>query len=377
MLGRRAATRGPRGAVCAPWGARAGRLAALVLRHAQDALSLSKGGATLAFYHALLAWLVAGCGPAHAGLARTIPGAGTGSPLAVVLSTDCGVDMDDQWALVHILLSPELRLRTIVTTHAASIRVSSSTSAANAAGVLTRVDPARRAVIPVVAGASTPLQDASTAQPSGAVDALLALSREFSAGHRLVVLSTGAATDIASAIVEDPSIADRIAIVAMGFTDWPGGGDEFNIKNDPVAWRVILDSHVPLVVGSSSVTKRSLRLTRAEAAQVTRSHGAIGEYLYQLFDGWLASNSELAARIVAPGEWVVWDEVVVAYLLGLTRGEAVARPRLQPDFFFSHPKTSERITWITQIDTERLWRDFGTKLDARIREPRSSRSPQS
>src|SRR5205814_5852347 len=94
VLGRRAATRGPRGAVCAPWGARAGRLAALVLRHAQDALSLSKGGATLAFYHALLAWLVAGCGPAHAGLARTIPGAGTGSPLAVVLSTDCGVDMD-------------------------------------------------------------------------------------------------------------------------------------------------------------------------------------------------------------------------------------------------------------------------------------------
>ena len=40
MLGRRAATRGPRGAECAPWGGRAGRLAAL--------------GATLEFHHGLL-----------------------------------------------------------------------------------------------------------------------------------------------------------------------------------------------------------------------------------------------------------------------------------------------------------------------------------
>src|SRR6266542_1010709 len=44
--------RGPHGADCAPWGG-AGRLAALVLRQAQDALSLSKGGATADFHHGL------------------------------------------------------------------------------------------------------------------------------------------------------------------------------------------------------------------------------------------------------------------------------------------------------------------------------------
>jgi inosine-uridine nucleoside N-ribohydrolase len=306
--------------------------------------------------------LIAGCGPVPAGSAATIRGATPASPLTVVLSTDCGVDIDDQWALTHILLSPELRLKTIITTHAASIRFSSATSAAKASEVLARVDPARRDSIPVIAGSDAPLQDAGTPRSSGAVDALLALSRDFSALHRLVVLSIGAGTDVASAILRDPSIADRIAIVAMGFNGWPAGGEEFNIKNDPVAWRVILDSHVPLVVGSGSVAKRSLRLTSAQAARVMRSHGATGEYLYQLFDEWLTANSRLAAQMVSPGAWAVWDEVVVGYVLGLAAGDEVARPRLQAGFVFSHPKTSERITWITRIDAERLWRDFGRKL---------------
>ena len=49
----------------------------------------------------------------------------------------------------------------------------------------------------------------------------------------------------------------------MGFTDWPNGGDFFNVKNDPLAWQVILNSDVPLVIGSAAAAKRGLKLTRA------------------------------------------------------------------------------------------------------------------
>jgi hypothetical protein len=37
----------------------------------------------------------------------------TGAP-AAILTTDCGAEMDDQWALAHLLLSTELDLRAVM-----------------------------------------------------------------------------------------------------------------------------------------------------------------------------------------------------------------------------------------------------------------------
>src|SRR5262249_26124327 len=163
------------------------------------------------------------------------------------------------------------------------------------------------------------------------------------------------ATDVASAILKDPTIAKRVAVVAMGFDAWPGGGDAFNVKNDPLAWQIILDSDVPVVVGSSAVTRRDLRLTRSAAAALMRSHGPVREYLYSLFDDWLKRMpAALLEQITGMREtWVVWDEVAVAYALGMARGNEVPRPQLQMDLSFSHPPTSRRITWLTDIDTQR------------------------
>jgi inosine-uridine nucleoside N-ribohydrolase len=287
-------------------------------------------------------------------------------PPTAIMTTDCGVDMDDQWALTHLVLSPEVDVRAVLTTHASSVRFSSASSAKCVDDVLRTVGLPSGRTIPVVAGSDQPLQPfqgTATPRPSAAVDLLLRISRAFSSSHRLLVLSTGAATEVASAILTDPSLAGRIRVVAMGFEDWPRGGPEFNITNDPAAWRVILDSPVPLVIGSAAVTKGALRLTRRQAAAIMQPHGHLGAFLYSLFDRWLTERSDLVAKIVAPETWVVWDEVVVAYTLGLARGDEVPRPRLQADMVFSHPETPERITWISQIDAERLWSDLTTKID--------------
>src|SRR5215203_5784382 len=295
---------------------------------------------------------------------RAIPLASTSSPLAVVLTTDCGAEIDDQWTLAHLALSPEVDLQAIITTHASSIRFSSATAAQHAAEVLARVSPGRLPSARVVAGSDLPLQDVRTPRKNAGVDLLLRLSREHSESSRLAVFIIGAGTDVASAILEDPSIVRRIAIVAMGFNDWPGGGDGFNVRNDPFAWQVILDAHVPVVIGSGAVTLRNLKLTRAEGSALMQSHGSVGGYLYGLFDDWLTQRAELVARLVAPGTWAVWDEVVVAYALGMARGNEVPRPHLESNLSFSHPETARRLTWLTEIDTQRFWLDLTGKIDA-------------
>ena len=293
------------------------------------------------------------------------PRAVAGSPLAAVLSTDCGVEMDDQWALAHMLLSPEIDLRAIITSHASSVGFSSAASAKKAAEVVQHVLPVKtRFRPPVMPGSNSPLKNSTTPQENAAVDFLLKLSRSFTASRPLILFVTGAGTDVASAILKDPSIANRVSLVAMGFNDWPAGGDVFNVKNDPLAWQVILDSQVPVVVGSEAVTRRSLRLTRAEAAALIKPHGTIGEYLYSILDDFLKKNTAIVVQYVAPETWVVWDEVVVAYALGMAKGKKVPRPKLQTDLSFSHPETSHRITWLTEMDTRHFWLDFTRKMDA-------------
>ena len=288
----------------------------------------------------------------------------TAAPAAILI-TDCGAEMDDQWALAHLLLGTELDLRAVITTHASSIRLSSARSAEVAAEVIRRVLPERASSLPVVAGSSEPLRDAKTPRENAGVDLLLRLSGDYSESRRLIVFAIGAGTDVASALLKDSSIANRITVVAMGFIDWPSGGDFFNVKNDPLAWQVILNSDVPLVIGSGEAAKRGLKLTRAEAAALMRSRGPTGEYLYTLFDDWLTREPKLVAQVVAPQTWVLWDQIVVAYALGLARGREVPRPQMQPDLSFSHPETVKRITWLDEIDTEKVWRDFTRKIDAR------------
>ena len=73
------------------------------------------------------------------------------------------------------------------------------------------------------------------------------------------MLIIGAATDVASALLVDPGIADRIRIVAMAFPS-AEGGDEYNVANDVVAWQVLLNSEVPIVIGSGDVCRADLAL---------------------------------------------------------------------------------------------------------------------
>jgi hypothetical protein len=62
--------------------------------------------------------------------------------------------------------------------------------------------------------------------------------------------------------------------------------------------------------------------------------------------------------------WVIWDTIVLAHLLNMTTSEEYARPTLRDDMQFEHPATNEKITWITSVQSRRMWPDFLERLDA-------------
>lgn len=288
-------------------------------------------------------------------------------PRAVILTTDIGAEMDDQWTLAQLAIAPEFDLRAIVTTHAPSLQNPAAETAARAAREVLEHLPLKKHPF-VFAGSSVPLAHRSSApQPNRAVEFIIEQSKSFSSARRLVVLMTGAATDVASALLIDPTLAKRIEIVAMGFENWDVGGDSWNVKNDVRAWQIVLESRAVLTVGDARVTRRDLAVTREEARKLLGTRGIAGRYLADLHRAWLDRDPSFVEKVTGSRDkWIIWDSVTLAYLLGLTKSKTYPRPILRDDLSFEHSspaKKSATLNWITAINAKKLWRHFTTNLD--------------
>ena len=174
----------------------------------------------------------------------------------MVLTTDCGAEVDDQWALRASWRSARSsNSKGVVTTHAPNLAKPAAESSARAARARCwsgyGSQPGRLCSRVRASRLPTRRSRGSTRAWTFSATRRAAHSPE----DRLVVLIIGAATDVASALLADPTLADRITIVAMGFDGWPGGGDPWNVKNDVKAWQVVLESRSPIVVGDAAVTK--------------------------------------------------------------------------------------------------------------------------
>lgn len=270
----------------------------------------------------------------------------------VILTTDCGAEIDDQFAVSYLLLAPQVHIKAIVTTHAPNLPKKAESSAECVKEIVQRLGVTSPP--PVFAGSNVALTGRTRLRNAG-VDFIVDTSRRYSAKHRLVIITIGATTDVASAFLEDPKLGERVEILTMGFDAWPRGGDLWNIKNDPLAYQVILDSNAPITIGASSVCQQHLRLDDKSAADMLKGHGEYAEWLNAQFQHWLASNADLAASAVKPHTWVIWDTVTVAYLLGFTKTVTHPRPTLNlADQTFSFPKTRETVRWITSIDQDKM-----------------------
>ena len=256
------------------------------------------------------------------------------SPLPVVITTDCGADMDDQWAIVHAALSPRIKALAVIGGFAPEPHhLGSADPVRCARQALTSVD--RLAAIPVYAGADGRLPDRATPIRSEGADQLIRLSGRFSPVRRLLVLGFGPVTDLASAVLADPGIAGRAEVVALAFDRYPQGGDGWNVRTAAAAWQVVLDADVPATAASGYVALDHLNLTRSEAQEVMKGSGPPGAYLACLHGAWLdAFGAVFAGEVGGSDRWPVWDEAVVAHALGLTTWRELPRPSLREDLSF-------------------------------------------
>ena len=272
-----------------------------------------------------------------------------------LLSADVGAEVDDQWAIAHLALSPRVNLLGIVTTHTPYLRAQRSAEIAQE--VLNHLPIQEKP--PVVPGSSTPLESVDKPQHNEGIEFILETARRYSPEKPLTLLTIGAATDAASALLLDPSIAQRVRMVSMAFHSVQNGGREFNVQNDPKAWQVILETSVPLTIGCAEMCIRYLTLSRERAKERFGGISPAADYLVGLLEWWFAEHSDTCRAVTGKEDaWPIWDETVTAHLLGLTEVELLPRPPLLDNLDLEFRSGGDTVRWIKAVRADALWSDL-------------------
>ncbi len=285
--------------------------------------------------------------------------------VSMVLDTDTYNEIDDQFAVVYSLLSPEkLDVQALYAAPFLNDRCESPADGMEKSHeeilrLLSRLDRDPGGL--VFRGATRYLGSWDTPVESDAardlIDRALA-SRE----EPLYVVAVGAITNVASAILLEPRIIERIVVVWLGghALHWPHTF-EFNLKQDPSAARVILDSGVPFIhVGCVGVTSH-LTTTVPELERYVKGRGAIGDYLVEIFRGYHDDHRAWAKEI--------WDMAAVAWLVDpkMVSGHIVPSPVLTNDLKWGSAPDRHPIFDALLVDRNRIFRDFFDKLEARAK----------
>jgi len=194
----------------------------------------------------------------------------------------------------------------------------------------------------VFRGSAGYLADERQPLQSDAVAHLIASARATPAdGAPLYVVAIGCVTNIASALLLAPDIAELIVVVwTSGYPSHaPHINFSLNLEQDMAASRVLLGSGVPLVYLPGFHVGAQLRLSLPEMLRHVQPRGLIGAYLHHLYThNPLTDFAGVDAG--APGfSWVMWDLINFAWLLNAdwVPSELVPTPGLSAERRWTPP----------------------------------------
>lgn len=332
----------------------------------------------------------AGALAASAGAFATAPFALAGvapfSPMAgprsrTIYINDLSGDIDGLFATVHLLLSHTSQLRGIVASGALGSRSDGREGTGRA------VDLAKAMVdmvgltgkVPVHAGAAGPLPKSREPARAPGIQAIIDEAMREDTRLPLYIAVGGGLTEVASAVMIEPRIADRMKLIWIGGDDYPAGGkDETNFKTDALAAQYLYnETQLPIWQVPRSVYA-TCAISATELQAFVAPHGKTGEWLYRKvvefpkqYDNkfntgemWILGDNPLAV-LTSLTDWVPGDfsgGKLSFERTGSSRYDEVVCPLLNPDGTFT-PRTEERkIRIYRNIDVRMMFGDFFAKL---------------
>jgi len=276
----------------------------------------------------------------------------------VILDTDVKNEVDDQFAIVHAVLSESFDLRGIIPAHFGNEKSSQSQkdSYDEAVLILNKMD--RADSVRLEDGAEGALENEET--PIDCPGVRLIIEEALKDDERpLYIAFLGPLTDMASALLMEPKIAEKnIIVIWIGGRDWPSGGWEYNLKNDVCAANVVFKSQVQLWQVPRNVY-RMMPVSFAELRERVYPCGEIGKYLAENV---ISFNNEWTSR---PAEFrILGDSPAIGIILFNDCGEWEWKPapEFDKDMNYMHTGKNRLIKVYKNIDSRFILEDMYAKL---------------
>ena len=286
----------------------------------------------------------------------------TVKPVRAVLDTDTYNEVDDQFALAYALLAKEsLALEAV---YAAPFSNSRSTGPGD--GMLKSYEEILRVMVRlgdargegfVFPGSMTYLPGAETPVDSPAARDLVAKGMAGNGQAPLYVLTIGAPTNVASALLLEPRLVERLVVVWLGGQphDWHTA-QEFNLQQDLHASRLLFNSGVPLVQIPCTNVAEHLRTTLPELEAWLRGRSALGDYLFDIVRGYRTDHFAWSK--------VIWDVSAVAWLVeaAWVPSVLVHSPRLTDQVTYSQDARRHFMRVGVHCNRDAIFRDIFTRF---------------
>jgi len=262
----------------------------------------------------------------------------------IVIDTDTYNEIDDQFAIVHALLSPDqMSVEALYAAPFFNLRSESpgdgmEKSYDEIIRLLERLDISPTNIL--FKGSNGFLSDLD--KPFRSDAALDLVERAMaSEGEPLYVVAIGALTNIASALLIEPRIIEKVVVIWLGghALHWPHTV-EFNLSGDVLAARLVLDSGVPLMLIPCVGVTTHLSTTVWEIEQYVEGRGAIGNFLAETFKGYSDNHFGWSK--------VLWDIVTIAYLIDA---------QWVPSNLVTSPMITQHKDIVVRSDTKTAWRE--------------------
>lgn len=298
--------------------------------------------------------------------------------MRVIIDNDFSGDPDGLFQLTHLLLSPSVETRGIIGSHLSvkDFIDPSQKQAENAAKkakeilkLLNMQDSVR-----VLTGSNLAMSNDSTPVKSEAVNFIIQEALRTDTKLPLYILCGAGLTEVASALLTNPAIAEKFTLIWIGGPEYPdlafpppnASGIEYNLNIDIAAARVVFNQSTVALWQVPRDAYRQPVISHSQLLLNIKSKGNIGNYLYQ-------ELLQLMKKMGNVGETYILGDSPLVLLTALqtyfepdpassTYHKKMA-PKINRQGQYEDGQTGRAIRVYTKLDVALMLNDFFAKLE--------------
>ena len=279
--------------------------------------------------------------------------------IRIIICSDAKNEADDQYALVHAMLTNKFIIKGLVAGHFRD----------HWANHLSYAEMVKLAKLtntygeyPIVLGADQKLVNIKEYEVSAGTRLIIeeALKED---SLPLYVLNIGALTDLAVALLEEPKITSKMTAIWVGGGRYPKGSKECNLGNDLIAANYVFASELPLWQIPSNVYKTTL-VSLAQLKLRVAPMGKLGNYLYEQLITFMKTNAKEKSWI-NPECWVMGDSGAIGVLLEEQKSyyQEIIAPIFDEEHHYIYNQKNRKIRVYQQLNNYFVIEDMLSKIE--------------